>query len=318
MPEINNLFKKLSQLQYPWPVKITVTAVVIYLVDRSLTKDQVPLLFKSISLIPISIAFIVGCMGFYFQVGRWRLILSAWGISASTNAALCTMLWGCLLAFITPGRTGELFRGISLPAAKKSHTVYAVLVDKIFSGGAVLAAGVICCAISLARSKAACWGHWVIIIGAISVAAFAAVVFALRSHSIVRTALNSLPAFSARRLILLVSYSIIAHILLLIQTAVLFSMFGSNGLLDNVIACGQAFSFMLFFPFFIANMGIREYSFGMFLGLSPASLRNTGILSIAFGASMCILIINIILPALIGLLWWLLGQKYRKCPKKPA
>jgi hypothetical protein len=78
-------------------------------------------------------------------------------------------------------------------------------------------------------------------------------------------------------------------------------MFGSRDFQANILAAGQSYAFMLFFPFFIANMGIREYAFGMFLGgaLVPA----------AFGASMGILAINIVLPALLGLGWWMVDIK---------
>ena len=86
-------------------------------------------------------------------------------------------------------------------------------------------------------------------------------------------------------------------------------MFGSEGFFDTMIASGQAYSFMLFFPFFIANMGIREYSFRMFLGCGRPPGAISGLSRLAFGASTVILIVNIILPALIGLIWWIIEKR---------
>jgi hypothetical protein len=90
-------------------------------------------------------------------------------------------------------------------------------------------------------------------------------------------------------------------------------MFGSHAMAINMCASAQAYAFMQFLPFFIANMGIREYSFGLFLGeyhSMPVQALTLG--AVAFGASMGILVINMILPALAGLIWWLLNK--RKLP----
>jgi hypothetical protein len=309
MLKTKDLIKKFKNNRLLWPMKILVTGAVIYLVNRSLSKDQLPALISSISAFPASIACILGLLGFYCQVKRWNIILDGWAVPVSGTVSLRTMLWGCLLAFITPGRAGEFFRGFSLPGLKKSDAVFAVLFDKLFAGGTVLASGVVCCAIALLGNRAPSWRHWVIIVGAVAVMIAAGAVFAFRSRFFVKRALDRLPAISMKRLNAIIFYSLSSHMLLLIQTALLLSMFGSARFIDNVLACGQAYSFMLFFPFFIANMGIREYSFGIFLGCTPANLQNAGLSAVAFGASMGILAINIILPALIGLAWWIVDKK---------
>ncbi len=303
-----DLLDKLTRLRYPWPFKILVTVVVLYLVNKSLSKDQLPLLLGNIAQVPLAAAFALGCLLFCCQTLRWKIVLNAWGIGASGAAALRTMLWGCLLAFITPGRAGELVRGLSLPAVKKGHTVYATIADKAVAGGAALVFGAVCCAAALARNQAPGWGQKTIIIGSAAALAVTALMLPLRSRPFIKKILALVPAFSRGRLLRIVLYSLASHILLLVQTAVLLSMFGSAGFLDNAIAAGQAYAFMLFFPFFIANMGIREYSFALFSG-APAAVGNAGIPGVAFGASMGILVINIVLPAVIGLVWWLIEKR---------
>ena len=220
-----------------------------------------------------------------------------------------TLLWGSLLAFITPGRTGEFFRGVGLPAIKKSQTMYAVLVDKLFAGGVVIAAGALCCAVFLTGNQSPQWGHWVIILGTALAGASAGVAFGLRKRLMLQTALSQFPAVRGRRLGSVVACSIAAHALLLVQTAVLFDMLGNNEFLKNLLAGGQAYAFMLFFPFLIANMGIREYAFGMFLGCALSPAKGSALAPMAFGASMGILAINIVLPALLGLVWWIVDTK---------
>jgi hypothetical protein len=306
---LKGFFTKLTQLRFPWPIKILVTAMVVYLVNKSFTKDQFSLIVNGISIIPLSVAFIIWCMSLFCIVKRWRVILGIWGIKVNDLSALRNMLWGCLLAFLTPGRVGEFFRGVSLSPLKKRNTVFAVLMEKIFAAGAILVFGGACCAISLSRNGVACWLQVVILLGLVAVMIGGGVFFMMRKAAFIRQFLAAIPSISMQQAIALIFHSVFAHLFLLCQTAVLLSMFGSNDFMNNIFTSGQAYSFMLFFPFFIANMGIREYSFGMFLTCGPAKFHLVGTPAIALGASMGILIINIILPALVGLVWWLMDKK---------
>jgi hypothetical protein len=63
---------------------------------------------------------------------------------------------------------------------------------------------------------------------------------------------------------------------------------------------------LLFFSFTIGNMGVREGSFNYFLshlgiGVTTGAMSLTGV---ALGTSLIILIMNLVLPALAGLLWY--------------
>jgi hypothetical protein len=306
--KLNNLFDTLTRLRYPWPVKLLVTAAVILLVNKSLSKEQLPSLLKGISIVPFSIVFLLGCLGFYCQVKRWQFIVRLYGVTVSGVDALRTMLWGCLLAFLTPGRTGEFFRGFSLPDLKKDDGVVAVLVEKLFAGGTTIFFGIVCCGLFLASNGTPWWGNAVIVGGSVAALAAAGGIFTLRKTGLVKRPLDRLPALSFSQAGILACYSVLAHGFLLAQTAALLAMFGSDAVFGNALAGGQAYGVMLFFPFFIANMGIREYSFGMFLGHGHTTLCAAGLSAAAFGASMGILIVNIILPAIIGLGWWIVEK----------
>ena len=184
-----------------------------------------------------------------------------------------------------------------------------MIVEKLFAGGTTLFVGLVCFALFLASKRAPIGGHAVIIAGSVAAAAGAVGVFALRKTGFLKRALDRLPPLSPPQAGVLACYSVFIHICLLAQTSLLLWTFGSNAFFFNMLAGGQAYVFMLFFPVFIANMGIREYSFGMFLGSAQSTPPAAGLPAIAFGASMGILIINIILPAIIGLAWWILEKK---------
>jgi hypothetical protein len=293
-----------------WMLKLAATAVVVYLVNKSLAHTHVKDVLERISAVPVILALILACAGFYMQAVRWRRILRCMDIHINNKNALRTMLWGSLLAFVTPGRSGELLRGIMLPAARKRDTVYAVIIEKCFAGAVTLALGLICAVLAVVRCGHIIGMQWVVIMCSVVVfAGYAGAIYAVNTLQRLRAAHRILSMFSVRSLVDIGAYSFGIHIILLIQSALLLAMFGSADVWANVYAVGQAYAFMIFFPFFIANMGIREYSFGLFLGyLVPALTTGT---AVAFGTSIGILVLNIILPALLGLAGWFFQKTTR-------
>ncbi len=307
MRKIKDIFDKATHLRYSWAIKLAITAAVVYAADRNVSAQQLRLLAGDLSGAAVALIAGLGCAGFYCQVKRWQAVLAAKGADVGAIAALRSMLWGCLLAFLTPGRLGELLRGFSLPLVNKRDAFIAVVADKLFAGGAALAAGTACCAVSLLRGGPVHRGHWCILAGTFLCAAVGTALVVLRRRPFMATVMHAMPSFTPRRLAASVVYSFAGHCFLLLQTAALLSMFGAADFTVAVIASGQAYAFMIFFPFFIANMGIREYSFGIFM--SAAGGPGAACPTIALGASMGILIVNILLPAVTGLGWWIVDRK---------
>ena len=315
---IQKTVKFLTTNRLLWPIKIAVTVLVIYLVNKSVGKNQIPPLFKCMAFGPVALSVLLACAELLLQTQRWQMLLDIQGITIDFKTGLRTMLWGCLLAFVTPGRSGEFLRGISIPARGKADPVFAVLIDKICSGVTALIIGSIAAALSCRALAAHFLPQQSIFVGATAALAIAATIvsFCKPVKAMIAAFFRSQPALdhflkktsvkpSGATWASLVLVSVAAHLVLLTQTAVLLNMFGSGGLSIGISVAAQAYAFMLFVPIFIANMGLREYSFGLFLGrLSPDLGPIARISSIAFGASLCILCINIVLPALAGLFWW--------------
>jgi len=88
-------------------------------------------------------------------------------------------------------------------------------------------------------------------------------------------------------------------------------MFGAGSFPTTLIAAGQAYTFMLLLPFFIANIGLREYSFSLFITniTNAAAPMAPYIGRGSFGSATLILLINIILPAALGLVWLYTGKR---------
>jgi Lysylphosphatidylglycerol synthase TM region len=317
---IQKTVKFLNTNRLLWPLKIAMTVLVIYLVNKSVGKNQMPRLFQCMSFGPVALGVLLGCAELLLQTKRWQILLHIQGTTIDFKTGLRTMLWGCLLAFVTPGRSGEFLRGISIPARGKADPVFAVLIDKICSAIAALFFGAIAAVVSYRALPAHFLPQQSIVVWATAALAIAAAIvpFCKPAKAMIAAFFRSRPSLdffmsvkpAGATSASLVLVSVAAHLILLAPTAVLLDMFGSGGLAIGISVAAQAYAFMLFLPIFIANMGLREYSFGLFLGqLSPGLGPMARISSIAFGASLCILCINIVLPALAGLLWWLGERK---------
>jgi hypothetical protein len=311
MINLRRILNVLNSSRYLWPVKIAVTVFVIYLVNQNLSKNQIPDLVNKVSWPHMALAVFLGILGLFFQARRWLIILRCKGIVVNNTTAFRTMLFGNLLAFITPGRAGEFFRGVGLPVHNKTDTVYAVLVDKLFAGGTGLVFGIAGLVLSVQTATLSAGSRTILVCSGALLLVLGTGALFFRKYPAVLSAIRLSPRFTRRTLGSVLLLSISAQLVLCIQTAVILDMFGSHAFVINMCASAQAYAFMQFLPFFIANMGIREYSFGLFLGeYHPKPVHDLTLGAVAFGASMGILFINMVLPALAGLFWWL-GAKRR-------
>ena len=216
-----------------------------------------------------------------------------------------TMLWGNFLGFLTPGRIGELFRGMIIDSSRKADTVIAVVIDRLFAIFMVIFFGIVCIIVQAVLLKMKLHLIELISIG-FMVLIFSAgtLVFKLKrfkSTKPIQKGISILLGIKNVITLRVVVVSVLAHFFLVLQTVLLLRMFGSSGWLTNSVVTGQAYLQMLFMPFFIANVGVREYSFGLYLRQFSVE-QNVEI--IALGVSSLILIVNIILPALAGLIWF--------------
>lgn len=300
--------------------KVAVTALFVYIANRSLRQAELSLVLSRTKVLPVAGVALLGILGIAIHTHRWRLVLHARMREVTFAKALKTFLWGNALAFVTPARIGELARGIELAPEKKASTAISVGVDKIFIVGATLLCGSITALILPVKSGLT--GITVIFpwLQAGSAALFLAAIAVRpglnRSTGSETAGLGKVVRWWSgfpkvqhslgRRLLL---WSIAAQVVLVIQTAIALEMFGKIGFFQGMHVGALSYSFMVFFPFSIANMGVREYAFSLFA--SRFNLAPSGELAaICLGASAAIMIVNMLLPALIGVVWELLaGQK---------
>lgn len=311
--------KLLKNKYFSWVWKITITVLFVYFVNRQNTMSELKSVVEYFSVYSIIAALFFSVAAFYFQVKRWEIILRFQEFSVDNNIALKTLLWGNLLAFITPARFGELFRGIQISSGKKGDSLFAVVIDKLFIIITVLVTGFICVAFQISvLKKSVNSDMYVFLVVAFVICAIGIFILSTgklfdEKHLITRCfnkILTHLPRVFMPAGKKAVLYSLGAHACLLIQTVILLRMFNCGTVFVDLLAVGMAYAIMPFLPSPIGNMGVREGSYTFFLTYLGAVCAK-GTLTIAvvcLSTSILIFFMNLLLPAFIGMFWYYFDQ----------
>jgi hypothetical protein len=295
-------------------LRICGTLLFVYIVNRQVTWNDTRLLAGKIRLLPLLVAVALGVGGIMLQVVRWKMVLRSMGFHGAGNAALKSMLWGSFLAFITPGRLGEMFRALGIDPSRKAESVVAVAVDRYFALLVTLATGFLAgCAFTPVRWRYSLMFSLLtaILLVSYSLIRRGKIPLRLKGGFDLKVTGALFPRLLSRETLSIHLISVLTHVALLLQTAVLLGMFGVPSIAAGLMVAAQAYALMIFLPFFIANAGLREYSFSLFLQQHHATAAAVaGIHPAALGVSAVILFINIIMPAAGGLAW-MVGTRSR-------
>ena len=305
-----------------WLAKLGVSALFVYVANRSLERHDFGIIAGSMHLFPLLAVVVLAVARLALQAWRWSLILREAEVAAKGTDVLRTLLWGHTLAFVSPARLAEVLRGLELDPSRKLDTVDAAIVDKLCIIYATSVFGAAALLLSTGDGSTGGVRFERLLTAGTALAAVAGTYLITRGkgtkggkrksgfRSQVRAISGIMPrihSVGGRRI---VGISLFAHSLLLLQSAVLFAMLGGTGLLEGIAAAAKAFALMVFFPFTVANMGIREFAFALFLGGQKGGVLAGVLRRTCLGASLTILVVNIALPALAGLVWeWVEGRK---------
>ncbi|KMQ52177.1 hypothetical protein CHISP_0858 [Chitinispirillum alkaliphilum] len=303
-----------------WILRIIITLLFVWFVNGSLTSDDIRILSENISLRYLGLSFLFGLIATFLQVLRWRIVLSAMKFQVSFTDVVRSFLKGCFLGFMTPGRSGELFRGFDLDPSLKIRSVKATVLDRAYAVIVVLIVGM-----SAAVAQKVYTGLEPLAIFILPVLVIMSVVLTglcffrywsrfLRLPGFVKLSQETVfqffrDVFALMKQPRFLVLTLMSHLFLLLQTSILFYMLGFTDFMWNLLTAAQSYAFMIFLPIFVANAGIREFSFATFMAQRDWGMVAVGIDAAAVGVSAAVLICNIILPALAGLIWIYLDTK---------
>ena len=222
-------------------MKIAVTAAFGFIVNKTVNWPELVTILRNIPQTDLAIAFLLGGCGIFFGAKRWEHVLRILGFRPGTRESLRTYLWGNTLAFITPGRVGELFRGVGGRAGRISDSVVAVFLDKVLIVAAILIWANVCLVVQYFRYRSfpAKWfviAQGIFLLGSVGITATAIVYFPRSSPGAIGRYINKTSTFirvcASPAGIRCIGYSLLTHFTLLFQTTYkLFGLFKTDILL---------------------------------------------------------------------------------------
>lgn len=256
-------------------------------------------IFLALCLVPVHLA---------FRVWRWNILLRASGEWEGLGRTARIVLAGYPFSATTPGELGDVFVRTRFHTATAPGKIAAlVLLDKGMQGIVILLGGAPAIAMVVGGSSALGFAVFTVLLLLVLLAAFKRK--RILGSAIVRSTAHRAGAPEGlQNLIDLPRKAVVAAFLLTVGTLLVFSVqeyFLLNAVGDapfGTVWLGywSVISAQMVLPFFIAGLGIREsahvYFFGL-LGVGATQAMSTSLL--LFG-------VNILLPSLIGLVFFFL------------
>ena len=294
-------------------VKLLITAGILYYLISYIDYSEIIYTLSEANAFLITAAFFLSIVNVYLQFLKWKLTCNAIMSEDNNSKILSSIFFGLSAGAITPLRIGEYFgRAIAFKNKPLLQVTTATLVDKFFPLIIVTFFGAISCLVFIYFK----YDVSIFIVLPLFVVVFTLFYFLIlimRSKKFWENVfferlrnsnrfnkfliqLESLRNLDKKYARLMTFISILFYICFLCQYAILVAAFSHNSNYLNYLWAGNLIIFVktVIPQISLGELGIRE-------GASVFFLTSFGELSsVAFNASIFIFIINILLPALVG------------------
>ncbi|MCG8607889.1 flippase-like domain-containing protein [bacterium] len=228
------------------------------------------------------------------QVAKWHYLLRLANPRHSVTASYQSFMVGYPLAFVTPGRLGEIGRAFFVKGISQVKTLKLFFLDKVTNGIVVICSGLTAISILYADElsfpmRLLLWG----LVG-LSCLAGAAGVW-LRPCARWLGRVIRIHHFDSGHYLAVMSCSVLFYLVYLSQFMLLVFAFQPSSTASVFPAASSVFLVKTLIPISFSDLGIREGAAVFFLGTIGVSQ------AAAFSAAFLLFVINIGIPTLMGL-----------------
>jgi uncharacterized protein (TIRG00374 family) len=296
-------------------LKLIIAGGLLYYLASSIEYVQIIRALKNASLYLILIAFALSVINIYLQFAKWSLTCGQVLRETKNSRIILSLFYGFSAGIITPLRIGEYFgRAIAFKDKSVVQVTAATLIDKFFPLVIVVFFGSISSIlflyikfgvsiyITLSLFIVLFTLFYILFLLVINQRFWDNVLFSrikkLKSMGKVFDKLTVLKSLDRIYFIKMISLSLLFYLSFLIQYMLLVAAFSHNQNLLEYFWAGNLIMFVktVIPPISLGELGIREGASVYFLthlGETPA---------VAFNASIFLFIINLLVPAFIGLI----------------
>jgi len=273
--------------------KILATILLFYYVNKNLDFSQVSKMgnLGLVFFIAITFAFLQQ----FFLFLRWYFSLKTLNVSESKKSVLKSYLIGQFLGTVTPARSGDLAKVFYLENTNKKQGTYAVILDGAVAILTLLIISYVIFILNVSSFLSKSLDYFDesmlnivgIFLNVIAVIPIVAIIVILTLSK------TELSATFWRNFAKLFGVSLLQYTILLMQSALIFSVILPFSVWDAFASSAYAYFIMLFIPV-IASIGAREYAFTF--AFSAQSYEAT-----IFAASYILLLCNSVIFMLPGI-----------------
>jgi uncharacterized membrane protein YbhN (UPF0104 family) len=291
-------------------LKIIVAAGLLFGLLLYIDADEIAesLAYADPMLLAAGTGLVVANTGIHFI--RWRYLLRLLSKEITNSDVLSSLLIGFSAGFFTPAQVGEVAGRIaSHPDIRKSHIIGITIIDKMYIFAATIITGIPSLAIFTASYYFEYWHSLYTVIIAVGIFAVA-VIFLLperiqplfgllpsriRDHKLYAMIGIIEEKFHNRQARPVLALSLLLYVIIIVQFFILLNAFEPVSLTDTAIGSMSVYFIKaVILPISIGDLGVRESASVFFFskfGVSSAA---------AFNASMCMFLVNVLLPSIAG------------------
>lgn len=124
-------------------VKLIIAVILVVMLIRKISLAEISACLAAADLRLMGLAFLLLPLNLFFQFSRWRKLARLAHPAARNRDIFSSLIFGITLGFITPGRLGEFGRAFFIPSSQWPRLVGLTLIDKLFALMVLFALGLL-------------------------------------------------------------------------------------------------------------------------------------------------------------------------------
>lgn len=298
-------------------VKILLTLGIIALIFNKIQLTEIRAEFKDVNWMPLAAGMIMTFPNIFVQYYKWRYLVRLLDPEISDSQIFTSLMCGFSIGLVTPGRLGEIGKGVFIRSQSKSQLTGMAILDKILSLWALAVLGVtsLFYLIEFKFSFSSYITFIFLILSLLFVALLMVLVFQpsylrrmiewsrkMAAHAPFREKIFSLisasDSFKKHHFMPSFYFSMIFQLIILFQLFLFINAFSGMEWEDAMAAGASAMFVKSLLPVAFMDLGIREGAVIFFFGKYgiPASA--------AFNASIMLFLSNVLIPGIVGLFFF--------------
>lgn len=295
-------------------VKIGLTVALIVVLIQKVDWSAIVSEFSDIKPALFAMALAVAVLNIYIQYRKWGFLVRILHPEVPRRHVYASLLCGFSIGLVTPGRLGELGKGLFIPGISRTQATGMSILDKIFSQLPLAMFGLL--AIAYFSTRTSSFSVWVYVLCSVLAGALIGLAHLVlfrpqtlrqwirRSSNLVARMpltekltmlLSTTELFKKEHFLPSLMYGMVFQLIIYLQTFLCVGTFHDVDILPALAASAAAMFAKSLLPIAVMDLGVREGAIIFFFGMVAVPS------SAALNGSLLLFLINVLIPGIMGL-----------------